>query len=192
VSDETWSAICDSLKTHPTLEVLDLRVYFMNTTTAPAVITSRMQALLNMLKVNTSIYTLHLHDRYAEHELYRESIVPYLATNRLRPRVRAIQKSRPFGYRAKVLGQALLGARTNPNRFWILLSGNPEVVAFPSTTATTITSAAVSLRPATPATTTNAAVLVTVATRSTASTTNAAPIAAPVAATRYISTTGGA
>jgi hypothetical protein len=136
VSDETWSAICDSLKTHPTLEVLDLRVYFMNTATAPAVIASRMQTLVDMLKVSTSIHTLHFDSRYSEHELYRESIVPYLETNRHRSHVRAIQKTRPFVYRAKVLGKALLATRTDANSFWMLLSGDPEV-AFLSTTATT-------------------------------------------------------
>jgi hypothetical protein len=54
----------------------------------------------------------------------------YLSRNeyRLRSRVCAIP------YRAKVLGRALLSARTNANSFWMLLSGNAEV-AFPSTTA---------------------------------------------------------
>jgi hypothetical protein len=33
-----------------------------------------------------------------------------------------------------VLGRALLAVRTDPNRFWVFLSGNAEV-AFPSTTA---------------------------------------------------------
>jgi hypothetical protein len=136
VSDETWGALCDSLKTHPTLEVLDLRVYITNHTIVPAVITSRLQVILDMMKVNTSIHTLYLDYRYSQHELYRESIVPHLATNRHRSRVRAIQKTRPFVYRVKVLGQALFATLTDPNRFWMLLSGNAEV-AFPSTTATT-------------------------------------------------------
>ena len=35
-----------------------------------------------------------------------------------------------------MLGRALLAVRTDPNRFWMLLSGNAEV-AFPSTTAAT-------------------------------------------------------
>jgi hypothetical protein len=35
-----------------------------------------------------------------------------------------------------VLGRALLEVRTDPNRFWMLLSGNAEV-AFSSTTVTT-------------------------------------------------------
>jgi hypothetical protein len=123
VSDETWNAICDSLKTHPTLEVLDFRVDFTNTTQAPVVLKSRIQALTDMMKVNTSIHTLQL---YLRHVLFRGSVIPYLDTNRLRPRVRAIQKALPSAYRAKVLGRALLSARTDPNRFWILLSGNAD------------------------------------------------------------------
>jgi hypothetical protein len=134
VSDETWNAICDSLKTHPTLEVLDFRVDFTNTTQAPVVLKSRIQALTDMMKVNTSIHTIQL---YLRHVLFRGSVIPYLDTNRLRPRVRAIQKALPSAYRAKVLGRALLLARTDPNRFWILLSGNADIVAFQLTTATT-------------------------------------------------------
>jgi hypothetical protein len=176
VSDKTWNAICDSLKTHPTLEVLDLLVYITNNTTAPAVITSPMQALANMLKLNTSIYTLHLHDRYAEHELYRGSIVPYLEMNRLRPHVRAIQRTRSITYRAKVLGRALLATRTNVNSFWMLLSGNAEV-AFPSRTTTIAANA-------------NLPTLATIA-----STTNASAVAATcttvtATATRAVSTCG--
>jgi hypothetical protein len=135
VSDETWDAVCDSLKTHPTLEVLDLRTTNGGDPLAPA-LKSRIQALLDMLKVNMSIHTIHLDSCYSPHELFREKVIPYLEANRLRPRVRAIQKTRPITYRAKMLGRALLAVRTDPNRFWMLLSGNAEV-AFPSTTATT-------------------------------------------------------
>jgi hypothetical protein len=134
LGDETWGAICDSLKTHPTLEVLNL---FSDVTTTPAIIQSRIQALLNMMKVNISIRTMLLNASYIQHELYRGSVIPYLETNRLRPRVRAIQKTRPITYRAKVLGRALLSACTDANRFWMLLSENADV-AFPPTTATTM------------------------------------------------------
>jgi hypothetical protein len=138
IYDETWSAVCNSLKSHPTLEVLDLRA--TDHVPAPATtqvdITSRVQALLGMMKVNTSIHTMHLSNPYFEHELFRRSIVPYLETNRFRPRLLAIQKALPIPYRAKVLGRALLAARSDLNRFWMLISGNAEV-AFPSTTATT-------------------------------------------------------
>ncbi len=98
-----------------------------------------MQALVNMMNRNTTINTGHVDVCYRVHELYSESVIPYLETNRFRPRVLAIQQTRPtaIAYRAKVLGRALLAARTDTNGFWMLLSGNAEVVAFATTTATT-------------------------------------------------------
>jgi hypothetical protein len=83
VSDDTWGAICASLATHPTLEVLDHRrpTYGAATTAPPAALKSRVEALLDMLKVSTSIHTLQLYPRYKEHDIFRESIIPYLETN---------------------------------------------------------------------------------------------------------------
>jgi hypothetical protein len=157
MSDEAWCAVCDSLKTHPTLEVLNLCTSITNceTTNAPAAtIKTRSQAILDMMKVNKSLHAVDLDSRYREHDLYRRS-VPYLETNRLRPRLRAIQKTRPIAYRTKVLGRSLLATRTNANSFWMLLSGNAEV-AFPS--RTTMIAAATNLpTPATAAATSNAA-----------------------------------
>jgi hypothetical protein len=137
VSGEALGAVCDSLKTHPTLGVMYLRQTFTHPmdTSYPAV--PRIQAILDMLRVNITIHTIHMDTYYSEHELFRGSVVPYLETNRFRPRLLAIQRTRPIPYRAKVLGRALLSARTNPNHFWMLLSGNAEVALFPSTTATT-------------------------------------------------------
>jgi hypothetical protein len=136
LSDETWSAVCNYLKTHPTLQVLNIRtIPTFGGAGGPAVIKPRIQAILDMLKVNMSIHTIYLNAGYRHHELYRRSVVPYLETNRLRPRLLAIQKTRPIAYRAKVMGQALLAARTDANSFWMLLSGNVEV-AFPLRTAT--------------------------------------------------------
>jgi hypothetical protein len=93
MNDETWDAVCDSLKTHPTLEVLDLCPGRINPSTVPSVTRSQVQALLDMMKMNMSIHTIHLHLRYSDHA--RESVIPYLETNRLRSRVRAIQKNTP-------------------------------------------------------------------------------------------------
>jgi hypothetical protein len=134
MSDETWDAVCDSLKTHPSLQVLNIQS-ILPSGVPSALRKSRVQALVDMLKVNTSIYTIHVDSHYSEHELFRGTIIPYLVANRLRPRLLAIQKTRPIAYRAKVLGRALLAVGTDINSFWMLLSGNAEV-AFPSTTAT--------------------------------------------------------
>jgi hypothetical protein len=172
-SDEAWGAICDSLKTHPTLKVLKFRHHlyanpsfvpsviisrvhalvdmliptFIEAPLAPAVLKSRIQALVDMLKGNMLIHTIALNGHYREHELFRGSVIPLLKAIRLRPRLLAIQKRRPIMYRTKVLGRALLANRTDPNRIWMLLSGNPEV-AFSSTTATI----AVAADPQTPST----------------------------------------
>jgi hypothetical protein len=155
MSYETWDAVCDSLKTHPTLKVLNLWSMepFGGAPSDPAVLKSRIQALANMLKVNMSLHTIRLPSGYSEHELFRGSVIPYLETNR----VRAIQKAHPIAYRTKVLGRALLASRTDANSFWMLLSGNAEV-AFPPTTATT-TLATNLTTPATAAATSNAAAI---------------------------------
>jgi hypothetical protein len=134
MSLETWYAVCDSLETHPTLEILYLRS--RQASLYPAV--PRIQALVTMLRVSTSIHTIQVPHCYREHDLFRGSVVPYLETNGLRLRVREIQKTRPIAYRTKVLGRALIAVRSDPNRFWMLLSGNAEV-AFPSRTTTVAT-----------------------------------------------------
>jgi hypothetical protein len=126
MTDEAWNAVCDSLKTHSTLKVLHIGDD-SRAPRSPAVLKSRIQALVDMLKVNMSIHTIPIEGCYSEHELFRGSVIPYLEMNRLRPRVCAIQKSRPVSYRAKVLGRALVAARTDVESFWMLLSGNAEV-----------------------------------------------------------------
>jgi hypothetical protein len=114
---------------------------------APDMITTRTQALGDMISVNTLIHTIHVEALFREHEIYQESVIPYLETNRFRPRLLAIQKTRPIAYRAKVLGRALRAARADAIGFWMLLIGNADI-AFPSRT-TTIAAAANLPTPAT-------------------------------------------
>jgi hypothetical protein len=125
-----------------------------------------IQALVSMLKVNMSIHHIHFKSQMYPH--YME-LIPYLEKNVCRSRLLAIQKSRPFPYRVKVLGRALLATRSDPNRFWMLLSGNAEIVS-----ATTANLLSPSPSPATAAATSNAAALP-------AAVTGAANVAAPTA-----------
>jgi hypothetical protein len=60
---------------------------------APALLDAYIHALIDTLKVNTSQYVSVKLMR--EHELFRESIIPYLETNQLWQRLLAIQKIRP-------------------------------------------------------------------------------------------------
>jgi hypothetical protein len=135
MSDEAWDAVCDSLKTHPTLQKLRLLpLWRLELGVTPAVLKFQTQALVDMLKVSTSIHTILWDSRYSEKKILQGTVIPHLETNKLRPRLLAIQNIRPIAYRAKVLGRALLSARTNANSFWILLSGNPEVACSSTTT----------------------------------------------------------
>jgi hypothetical protein len=102
---------------------------------------SRLRVLLDMMKANTLIHTITFVGVVRMYfDFFRESIVPYLERNRLRPRVCAIQEALPHSFRARVLGRALLAARSDANRFWMLLSGNAEV-AFPSRSGAAIVDA---------------------------------------------------
>jgi hypothetical protein len=138
LTDKTWHSICDSLKTHPTLQILSLRWPLGAAPSALTVIKSLIQALVDMLKVNISIHTIRLSEPHhsSAHELFRALVIPYLETNQLRPRVHAIQKICPIAYRAKVLGRALFAVCNDANSLWMLLSGTLEV-AFLSTAGTT-------------------------------------------------------
>jgi hypothetical protein len=127
MNDETWDAVCDSLKTHPTLQVLNLGM-FIGALSSPAKLKSRIRAIVDMLKESMSIDTIHMDHRYMELGLFQESVIPYLETNKFRPRVRAIQKTRPIAYRVKVLGRALLVTRTDANSFWIFYQGMPKLL----------------------------------------------------------------
>jgi hypothetical protein len=140
VSKDSLIAICESLKTHPTLEVLDFGSIGPVEHPAEPVVMSRLRVLLDMVKANTLIHTIRLWELYESNGFFRESIVPYLERNRLRSRVCAIQEALPHSFRARVLGRALLAARSDANRFWMLLSGNAEV-AFPSRSGAAIVDA---------------------------------------------------
>jgi hypothetical protein len=178
MSDESWGTVCDSLKilTHPTLQVLDLETIYETIYSYGfdrALLKRRtsvlVQALVAMLKVNMSIHTISWNPHCSSsRELMQGSVAPYLETNRFRPRLLAIQRCRPFPYRGKVLGRALLATRTNPNLFWMLLSGNTEII-FPSTTPSSpspVIAAATTNAAVVPATTASAAVAANVATPS--------------------------
>jgi hypothetical protein len=81
----------------------------------------------------------YTHNTSSEHETFQKTVVPYLETNRLRPRLLAIQKTSPLAYRAKVLGPALLTVQTDPNQLWMLLSGNAEIALLSIAATTTPT-----------------------------------------------------
>jgi hypothetical protein len=77
-----------------------------------------------MLKVNTSIHTILSIERYSEPELIRRSVIPYLETNRLRPRLLAIQKT-PSSYRCQGAGTGSSGYSYRCKQLGCLYPGMP-------------------------------------------------------------------
>jgi hypothetical protein len=71
-----------------------------------------------------------LRENERDEQIYTESILPYLETNRYRPRVLAIKKA-DVALRGPLLRRALQTepVRNDSNLRWMFLSGNPDVVA---------------------------------------------------------------
>jgi hypothetical protein len=142
-SDENWSVLCESLKPHPTLISLDLRDTSRKNATLPPLPhvvpegrvpadeqkTGRTRAVAEMMKVNTLLQTIRLDENDRDEQVYTESILPYLGTNRYSPRVLAIKKA-DIPLRRPLLGLALQteSVRNDSNLLWMFLSGNPDVV----------------------------------------------------------------
>jgi hypothetical protein len=96
-TDDAWGAVCDSLKTHSTLEVFDLvATPIKGPLVPPDVVKSRMQAPVDMVKVNTLIHTIRVDSLFSENEIYQDLVISHLETNRFRPRLLAIQAIRPI------------------------------------------------------------------------------------------------
>jgi hypothetical protein len=150
ISDENWAILCESLQAHPTLTCLNL----IDTSPNPfdddddddddndndsdeddsslmpdEQKTRRTRVLAEMMQQNTVLHTIHLSERERDVQLCTEDILPYLETNRYRPRVLGIKKAHLL-IRRNLLGLALQteSVRNKSNRIWMFLSGNQDVV----------------------------------------------------------------
>jgi hypothetical protein len=82
-----------------------------------------------MVQHNTVLHTINLSEYERDEKIYTELILPYLETNRYRPRVLAIKKA-DIQIRRPLLGRALQtkSVRNDSNILWMFLSGNADVV----------------------------------------------------------------
>jgi hypothetical protein len=132
ISDDNWSILCESMKVHPTLTSLDLRVARPRIPNGGIIAlvdgkkSHRTRVLADTMKANTILGTLLVNDNEHDEQIYTEEIRPYLVTNLYRPRVLAIKKTKDRPFREKVLGRALYSVRSNPNLVWMLLSENVD------------------------------------------------------------------
>jgi hypothetical protein len=133
ISDENWTILCESLQAHPTLTSLDLQSTWPRSPTGGRITvtdddqkTRRTRALAEMVQHNTVLLTIDLSEVGRDEQIYTAEIIPYLETNRYRPRVVAVKKTIARPFREKVLGRALYCVKSNPNLVWMFLSENVD------------------------------------------------------------------
>jgi hypothetical protein len=132
---EDLRTLCASLRMHPTLTDLDLRM------TRPFIRTAftrnrlldvqkahRTALLADMMKTNTVLLTIRFDVDERDNQIFADTILPHLEMNLYRSRVLAIKKA-DSQIRRPLLGRALQtrSVRQKPNLLWIFLSGNPDI-----------------------------------------------------------------
>jgi hypothetical protein len=127
MSDETWSLFFHSLSTHPRIKLVSLRYNLTTERTSLSAEskTTRMNAILQMLRYNTVVHTIELPDELTNEVVYRNSILPRLEMNRscFELQRQAVKRADP-SIRPQLLGRALHVVRYNPNLVFQFLSEN--------------------------------------------------------------------
>jgi hypothetical protein len=130
MTDETWSLLFRSLSTHPRIKHVCFRDDGNHTNLSAESKTTRMNAILQMIHLNTVVHTIELPEAYETEELYQNSIIPRLEMNRscFEVQRQAVLRADPC-IRSQLLGRALHVVRYNPNLvFRFLLENVPAFV----------------------------------------------------------------
>jgi hypothetical protein len=134
LSDEIWIALWQSVARHPKLEKLVLPHVggtFGYDLAMDTQKTLRMQAMMDVLRVNTVLHTIQLNRDGFDSEILDSIVYPLLLANKYRPRVGAITDVEGT-LRHKLLGRALGSISSNPSLIWMFLSGNANVRVGPA------------------------------------------------------------
>jgi hypothetical protein len=130
IDDENWLTMCEALRTHPTLKSLYFG-YIINVDVSAKQRKTRTRAIADMLQTNT---VMRIIDRANENgwdmEIYKDLILPRLATNLFRHRLVTIQETTTNPFRKRVLGRMLQSdsVRSDSTHVWMLLSNNMSIV----------------------------------------------------------------
>jgi hypothetical protein len=126
-NDETWILLFRSLSTHSRIRrmVINHRWCTVPTLLSAASKTKRMNAIIEMLYLNTAVDTIDLAANLMDEEMYQNSIFPRLLLNRswFDAQIQAVKLADP-AIRPKLLGRALHKVRYNPDLVFMFLSEN--------------------------------------------------------------------
>ena len=134
VSNENCQILCDSLKHHSALKVLDLT---KTSKGAAADTVSHLQSLEQMLHTNTVLHTIHMNTTIAAEGnasisqgvgVWQGQIVSRLERNLYRARVDAIQHA-AASKRPSLVAHSVAAVTGSPDVVWMILSQNVEAIA---------------------------------------------------------------
>jgi hypothetical protein len=127
-NNETWSLLFRSLSRHPRVGILSFTSNSSGSPLQPlpaALKTARMNAIIQMLRLNTVVHTIDLAVYSRDEEKYQNSILPRLEMNRtcFEAQRQAVKRADP-SIRPQLLGRALHVVRFNPELVYLFLSEN--------------------------------------------------------------------
>jgi hypothetical protein len=126
-SDENWILLFRSLSTHSRMNRVDIhdKWFAVPTLLSAASKTKRLNAIIQMLHLNTVVDAIDLADHYRDEEMYQNFIVPRLLMNFrwFEAQCQAVKRADP-SIRPQLLGRALHVVRYNPELVWQFLSEN--------------------------------------------------------------------
>jgi hypothetical protein len=133
INDENWTVLCQSLRAHPTLETLDLSGTFHDlnagiTTMSNASKTHRCNCIVDLLRSNTVLRSVHLTREERDETIWSESILPHLQTRKVQPLIQEIKAVVDQPRRSKLFGRALDSFKTKPYLLYLFLSGNVDII----------------------------------------------------------------
>jgi hypothetical protein len=130
INDENWTLLCQSLRSHPTLDTLDLSGTFHNPNAGMTNASKkhRCTCIVNLLRSNTVLSSVHLTRDERDETIWRESIVPHLQTRTYHPLVREIKAVADQPRRFKLFGRALNSVKTKPHLLYLFVIGSVDII----------------------------------------------------------------
>jgi hypothetical protein len=128
ITDENWTVLCQSLHSHPTLETLDLSSTRGRNGVSDETKTHRCTCIVNLLRSNTVLRSIHLSREERDETIWSESILPHLQTRTYQSRILEIKAVDHQPRRSKLFGRALNSVQTKPYLLYLFLIGNVDIL----------------------------------------------------------------
>jgi hypothetical protein len=115
-NDETWILLFRSLSTHSRIMDVYIDHFALTILLSAASKTKRLNAIIQMLYLNTMVGRIDLAANLMDEEMYQNAITPRLKLNRscFEAQIQAVRRADP-AIRPKLLGRALHKVRYNPD-----------------------------------------------------------------------------